>query len=162
MCLPAFPQAGTLSADDQKFLETAAQTDMLEAHLGQMAADQAAGSDIKDFAQMMVTDHTADYKQLGTLGTKIGGTVPKGLDPAHDKMIAPYEKLKAKAFDRKYAMDMVAGHTKALAAYKKESTDGQNADLKAYATQTIPTLEKHLDAAKQLGKPAAGGKKTAS
>ena len=43
---------------DQQFIDMAAQTDMLEAHLGQMAANQAASQDVKDYAQMLVTDHT--------------------------------------------------------------------------------------------------------
>jgi putative membrane protein len=47
---------------------------------------------------------------------------------------------------------MIAGHTKAIAVYKKESTDAQNPALKSYAEQTLPTLQKHLDGAKALEK----------
>jgi putative membrane protein len=63
--------------------------------------------------------------------------------------------LKGAAFDRRYAREMVAGHTKAITEYKRAAQDAQNADIKAYATQTLPTLEKHLQAAKDLAKPAA-------
>jgi putative membrane protein len=71
-------------------------------------------------------------------------------------MIAPFEKLKGAAFDRRYAHEMVLGHTKAIAEYKRAAENAQNADIKAYATQTLPTLEKHLQAAKDLEKkPAA-------
>jgi len=45
-----------------------------------------------------------------------------------------------------------AGHTEAIGVYTKESTDAQNADVKAYASATLPTLQKHLDAAKDLAK----------
>lgn len=137
---------------DQQFLDMAAQTDMLEAHLGQMAANQAASQDVKDYATMLVTDHTADYQQLTALATKDGLTVPTGLDAAHNKMIAPFEKLKGAAFDARYAHEMVAGHTEAIGVYTKESSAAQNADVKAYASATLPTLSKHLDAAKNLSK----------
>ena len=149
---PAFSQTGPAAGGDQKFVEFAAQTDMTEAHLGQLAADQAAGANVKDYASMLVTDHTSDYKQLGTIAGKAGLNVPKGLDAAHDKMIAPFEKLKGRAFDMRYEREMVAGHQQAIARYKQEAANGQNADLKAYANQVLPTLQKHLDSAKDLAK----------
>jgi putative membrane protein len=162
-CAPAFAQAGgsaTAGASaDQKFVDMAAQTDMMEAHLGQMAADQASAQGVKDFAQTLVTDHTADYNTLTAAATKAGATVPKGLDALHDRMIKPFEKLKGTAFDHRYIHEMVAGHEKAIAAYKKEEADGQSADLKQYATAALPTLEKHLQAAQDLEK---GGAKSTS
>jgi putative membrane protein len=136
----------------QKFVDMAAQTDMLEAHLGKLAADRAASQDVKNYAEMLVADHTADYQQLTALAAKDGFTVPTGLDAAHNKMIEPFEKLKGAAFDSRYVQTMIAGHTEAIGVYTKESTDAQNADLKSYAAATLPTLQKHLDAAKDLSK----------
>lgn len=150
-CVPMLAQAGG-SNDDQKFVDMAAQTDMLEAHVGQMAADQAASQAVKDYAQMLVTDHTNDYQQLSAAAAKAGATVPKGLDVPRDKMIAPFEKLKGAAFDHRFAHEMIVGHTKAIAEYKHEAQDGKSADIKAYASQTLPTLEKHLHEAESLQK----------
>lgn len=151
--LPALaqkPAAGAIT--DQQFVDLAAQTDMLEAHLGQMAADQASRQDVKDYAQMLVSDHTSDYQKLGALAAKANLTEPQGLDAEHNKMIASFEKVKGAAFDTRYVHAMIEGHTKALAVYKKESTDAQSGDLKEYASETLPTLQKHLDGAKDLTK----------
>ena len=137
---------------DQKFIDMAAQTDMLEAHLGQLAADQAKSPDVKTYAQMLVSDHTADYQQLTALAAKDGLTVPTALDAAHNKMIVPFEKLKGAAFDARYIHTMIAGHTEAIGVYTKESTDAQNPDVKSYASATLPALNKHLDGAKDLAK----------
>lgn len=158
-CVPGMAQSSAAGGADQKFLDFAAQTDMTEAHLGQMAADQSEAQAVKDFAQTLVTDHTSDYKQLGTIARKANLTLPNGIDAMHNKMIAPFEKLKGTAFDRRYAHEMVAGHQKAIAEYKKESESGENADLKAYATQTLPTLQKHLEAAQGLTPGKAAAKK---
>lgn len=149
--LPALaqkPAAGAMT--DQQFVDFAAQTDMLEAHLGQMAANQASRQDVKDYAQMLVSDHTSDYQKLGTLATKANLTEPQGLDAEHNKLIAPLEKANGTAFDTNYIHAMIEGHTKAIATYKKESTDGQSGDLKEYASEALPTLQKHLDGAKEL------------
>jgi putative membrane protein len=129
---------------------------MLEAHLGKMAADQAASQDVKNYAQMLVADHTADYQQLTALAAKAGLTVPTALDAAHNQKIVPFEKLKGAAFDARYTHTMVEGHTEAIGVYTKESTDAQNTDVKTYAGATLPTLNKHLESAKDLAKkPAA-------
>lgn len=162
-CLPAVAQhkhakaaaAKGAAMSDQEFVDFAAQTDMTEANLGQLASSNAAGQGVKDYAQMLVTDHTSDYNQLSTVAGKANLNVPKGLDAKHQAMVAPFEKLKGPAFDHKYVQEMIAGHTKAIAVFTKESTDAQNADLKAYASATLPTLNKHLDGAKELAKAHA-------
>jgi putative membrane protein len=157
--LPVLAQGGEAAAmSDQDFVNLAAQTDMTEAHLGQMAADQAESQAVKDYAQMLVTDHTNDYTQLSTAAGKAGLTVPKGIDEKHNKMIAMFEKLKGGAFDHHYIHEMAVGHEAAIAAYKKEVQEGQNPDIKAYATQALPILEKHLNGAKDLEKGKAAPK----
>lgn len=136
---------------DQQFVDFAAQTDMVEANLGQMAGSVASAQPVKDYAQTLVTDHTNDFNQLYTVAHQANLNMPNAIDAEHNKMmIDPFQKLKGAAFDHKYAQEMVAGHTKAIAIYKKEAADAQNPALKAYAEQTLPTLEKHLDGAKDL------------
>ena len=85
--------------------------------------------------------------------------MPNAIDAQNNKtMIGPFQKLKGAAFDHRYIREMIAGHTKAIAVYKKESADAQNAALKSYAEQALPTLQKHLEGAQavQKGKTPAG------
>jgi putative membrane protein len=53
-------------------------------------------------------------------------------------------------FDKAYANNQVAAHEKTVELFKKESTSSDNAELKAFATKTLPTLEAHLKMAKEL------------
>lgn len=145
---------------DQQFVDFAAQTDMVEANLGQFVQNAGSSDSVKDFGQMMVTDHTKDYGQLNDVARQASLTVPDAIDKEHNKqMIDPFQKLKGAALDHRYAQEMVAGHTKALAMYKKEAESAQNPALKTYAEQAVPVLEKHLDAAKAMekAKGAKGG-----
>ncbi len=140
---------------DQQFVDFAAQTDMIEAHLGQLAETVADTQPIKDYAQMLVIDHTADYNQLNRVAQEANLTVPTAIDSEHNKsVIGPLHQLKGKAFDHRYIQEMITGHTKAIAIYKKEAASAQNPALQTYAEQTLPTLQKHLDGAKALEKPA--------
>jgi putative membrane protein len=138
---------------DQQFVDFAAQTDMVEANLGQLAGSVASAQPVKDYGQMLVADHTKDYNQLFDVAHQANLNMPKAIDAEHNKaMVDPFQKLKGAAFDRRYAQEMVAGHTKAIAIYKKEAADAQNPALKSYAEQALPVLEKHLDDAKGLAK----------
>jgi len=144
--------AAPLSNPDKQFLITAARTDMIEAHEGQMAENQANRADVKDFGKTLVQDHTQDYGQLTALANKTGITIPKGIDAARTPDIQPLMHLNGAGFDRAFTRDEIAAHKRALAAFKREAEHGQDPDVKAYASSMIPTLEKHL----QLAEACAG------
>jgi len=161
LSLPALAQKKTAAGKamtDQQFVDFAGQTDMVEANLGQLAGNVASSQQVKDYASALVTDHTNDYQQLANAAKQANLNVPSAIDDEHNKaMIAPFQKLKGAAFDRKYAQEMVSGHTKAIEIYKKEASDGQNDAIKSYAQTALPVLEKHLSDAKDLekAKPSA-------
>lgn len=145
------------SKSDQQFVDFAAQTDMVEANLGQLAQNNASSQAVKDYGQMLVTDHTNDFNQLAQAAQQAGVNRPDAIDKEHDAAdITPMEKLHGEAFDKKFIHEMVVGHTAAIAKYKKEAADAQNTALKNYAETALPVLEKHLDRAKELEK--SGGK----
>ncbi len=156
----AQPKAGGKAAmTDQQFVDLAAQTDMVEANLGQLAQDQAERQDVKDYGKMLATDHTNDFQQLTAAAQQANLTVPNAIDEAHNKaIIGPYQKLKGAAFDHKYIADMIAGHTKAIEIYKKMAVDAENPAIKTYAETALPVLEKHLEGAKDLEKNKGGMK----
>jgi putative membrane protein len=157
VALPVFARqeakkAGKMAMTDQQFVDFAAQTDMTEANLGQVAQDKG-GDAVKSYGQELRTDHTSDYDQLTAAAQKANLTVPGAIDAEHNKAIDALDKLKGAAFDHRFAHEMVAGHEHAVAVYKKEADDAQSPDLKAYAQQALSTLQKHADDAKQLEKP---------
>jgi putative membrane protein len=150
----AQPKAGGKAGmTDQQFVDFAAQTNMVEANLGQLAGNVAERQDVKDYGQMLATDHTNDQQQLTAAAQQANLTVPNAIDEKQNKtVIGPYQKLKGAAFDHKYIADMIAGHTKAIEIYKKEAADAENPSIKSYATTALPVLQKHLDGAKDLEK----------
>ena len=148
----AIPAFSAMNSADRQFMITAARTDMIEAHEGQIAADRATQSDVKDLAKALINDHTQDYEQLTILATKTGVKIPKGINAAKDPAIAQLNHLKGAGFDRQFAKDEIVDHRRAVAAFKRESEHGKDPDVKAYATQTLPTLEKHLQLAEECEK----------
>jgi len=146
-------KAKAMGMTDQQFVDFAAQTDMVEANLGQLAGNAADQQAVKDYGQMLATDHTQDYQQLQAAAQQANLTVPTAIDAEHNKkMVDPFQKLKGAAFDKKYAAEMVEGHAKALEAFKKEAANAQNPSIKSYAEAALPVLEKHEAGAKDLMK----------
>ena len=70
------------------------------------------------------------------------------LKPAHKQLQDRLSALDGEAFDRAYATEMVKAHEKAIAMYEKASTQLQHGELKAYATESLPKLKKHLEMAR--------------
>jgi putative membrane protein len=62
----------------------------------------------------------------------------------------------AKSFDQAYANNQVKAHEATIALFEDEATNGQDADLKAFATETLPKLKDHLAHAKALAKAHSG------
>jgi putative membrane protein len=162
--VPALAQGKPMrgpAMSDQQFIDFAAQTDMVEANLGQLAETGTSSQPVIDYAQMLVTDHTNDFHQLYNAAQQANLNVPNAIDVENNKkMIDPFQKLKGPAFDHRYVREMIAGHTKAIAIYKKEAADAQNPAVKSYAEEALPVLQKHLDGAKDLEKAKTPAKKS--
>jgi putative membrane protein len=152
--LPLLAQSQTASNVDKAFMTMAAQADMTEAHLGQMAESQASKSQVKDFGQKLTHDHTDAYVQLTALAVKTRNAIPKGIDVRKISAIEQLMKAKGARFDRQFVQDEIRDHQKALAEFRREAQHGQNHDVKTYASKMIPVLEDHLHEAQTLAKPA--------
>src|SRR6478752_6602078 len=63
----------------------------------------------------------------------------------HDRL----SKLSGEQFDRVYMQLMVRDHRKDVSDFRKQSTSAKDADVKSFASQTLPTLEDHLKMAEQ-------------
>src|ERR1700751_3457652 len=70
---------------DQQFVDLAAQTDMVEANLGQLAQSAASSQQVKDYGQMLLTDHTNDFHQLGGVAQQANLKMPDAIDTEHNK-----------------------------------------------------------------------------
>jgi len=151
--LPPLAQAKVSSADET-FMKMAAQADMTEAHIGQMAEDHASQSQVKDFGQKLIHDHTDAYAQLAALAAKTGGSIPKGIDIRKISAVEQLMKLKGARFDQQFIREEIRDHEKALAEFRREAKFGHDPGIKAYASNMIPVLEGHLSEGKALSKPA--------
>lgn len=145
-----------MSAQDHNFIMDAAMGGMMEVELGRIAAQQGASDAVKQFGQRMVDDHGKANQELMSLAQSKGMTLPAAIDEKHQKDVTKLSSLSGAEFDREYTKMMVSDHRKDVSEFEKQSTHGTDADLKAFATKTLPTLKEHLQMAEALPGAKAG------
>ncbi len=142
--------ASGLSAADRKFVKEAAEGGMAEVELGQLAVEKASSDDVKKFGQRMVDDHSKANEKLKMIAASKSLTLPEGPNAAQKATKERLSKLSGAQFDKAYMRDMVQDHKKDVAAFKTESTSGRDADIKNFASETLPTIQDHLKMAESV------------
>ncbi|WP_181266996.1 DUF4142 domain-containing protein [Sphingomonas ursincola] len=140
------------------YVAQAANSDMYEIQAGELAAKNGQSQQVKDFGRMMVTDHTKSSQDMKAMVTRanLGTQPPARLDAEHQAMIDRLKSAKGEAFDREYMTQQMAAHRKALALHQGYAQSGDNTELKGFATQVIPVIQKHHDWLEQNGQGANG------
>lgn len=139
-----------LSEQDQKFVKEAANGGLAEVELGKTAQEKGQSQAVKDFGKKMVEDHGKANEKLKTLASSKGITLSSELKGEEKKHVEKLSALSGAEFDKAYTEHMIKDHRKDIAAFRKESKEGQDADIKAFATDTLPTLREHLKTIRQV------------
>jgi putative membrane protein len=142
--------ANSNAAPGGDFMSEAASGGMTEVELGKIASTKAQNAEVKKFAEMMVTDHTKANDELKALAVKKNITLPTTPNAKHQAAIQKFQGMSGAGFDKAYVDDMLEDHEKDVAEFEKQSQSNPDADVKAFAAKTLPTLKKHLDAIKAL------------
>ena len=150
--------AAKVSSSDKSFVEKAAIGGMAEVQMGKLAQQKAGSDQVKQFGTRMVDDHSKANDDLKQVASHKGITLPSDLDAKHKNKMAKLEKLSGAQFDRAYTDDMVSDHKKDVAEFEKQAKSGNDADIKGFASKTLPTLQQHLSLAESTDKAVKGGK----
>jgi putative membrane protein len=140
----------TKASNAQAFVTEAAHGGHAEVSLGKLASEKAASNDVKEFGQMMVKDHSKANDELATLAGRKGLDVPDGPAKKQKAEEERLSRLSGAQFDRAYMQLMVKDHEKDVRAFEQASRQLDDAELKRWASQTLPTLREHLDRARAI------------
>ena len=130
---------------------------------GNLALKKTKNPEVKKFAQLMVTDHTAVNKAAVDLVTKLKVTpeesdASKGLTAGGAENRAKLEKLDGAEFDKAYVDNEVAYHKAVIDTLDTTLVpSAQNAELKNTLISVKPAFEAHLKHAEMLQSQLEGG-----
>ncbi|WP_184545925.1 DUF4142 domain-containing protein [Mucilaginibacter sp. FT3.2] len=137
-------QGIAVDKDDAKFAVAAANGGMAEVAVAKVAETKAINQKVKDFAAMMVTDHGKANDELMAIAKTKNITLPAAPSDDKQKELADLSAKSASDFDKAYVDAMVDGHKKTISLFEDAAKNCKDADLKAFAEKTLPTIKGHL------------------
>jgi putative membrane protein len=151
------------AADDQTFVDTAWHANADEVTEARYVLQHTRDAKTREFAQMMIDDHTTANVKLLAAARKVPLATPSS-SPANAAsasgapVAAPagLSGLSGAALSKAYFAMAVSDHKTALDLFSSEASGGSAASLRAYASETEPTVRKHYDLASQW--VSSGGK----
>jgi putative membrane protein len=134
-------RARTKPFNDRDFVNMAAQAEMLQAHIGEMANTHSQQPGVRDLGGQISRQKISSYNELSMLAAKLGIAIPKGIDKGGNRTIARLDHLSGTAFDREFVKEESATAQREVAAFQRASQEAQNPGLKQYAAGALPNLK---------------------
>ena len=151
----AMPDQAKMANPDAEFAQKAAMGGKHEVDGAKFAVNKAQNADLKALANRLIKDHTAASNELSTImKTKkiaMGGEMHDSkMGEKKDQSNESWRSNSGAAFDRAYVDHLIMEHEKSIALYETEASSGSDAELKAFAAKTLPTIKEHLKAAQDI------------
>ena len=138
-----------ISSKDKEFVKKAASGGMMEVKLGKKAQEKASSPAVKNFGNMMETEHGKANDELKAIAEKKKIAFPKELERKHKATVKKLVDAKSEDFDKAYMKEMVKDHMEDIEEFRKGKDSVKDPELKAWIEKTLPTLESHLQVAKE-------------
>lgn len=130
---------------DAQFIVNAAEINMAQIQLGQLAQQRGQTRHVKELGKMMEDAHTKSQRDLTKLAKRKRISIPTS--PTDDVRSA-YKDLNNKSgkdFDKAYADMMVSIHKDAIKTFEDATTDRYDTDINNWAIATLPDLRTNLN-----------------
>jgi len=125
---------------------------LAEVELGQIAAQKATDPQVKEFAKRMVDDHSKANDKLKQVASTKNLPLPNDLPSDAKREADKLNELSGTQFDKEYMKDMLSDHKKDVSLFRSTAKSAKDSDVKQFASETLPTLEQHLQMAQTIGK----------
>lgn len=155
LCLPCASaqdpgQGQSQPISDGEFVQKASASGMAEVNLSNIALKQSTNEDVKKFAQQMINDHTKANKELLVLANSKRIEAATTMGAEHRQLGERMAQMTGADFDKHYMAGQVKDHVEAVALFESQAKNGQDAELKKWAGDTLPHLQHHLRMARQI------------
>jgi len=138
--------AGAPATTAPAYVAKAGASDLYERTSSQLVLQSTNNAKIRQFATMMIRDHTkstADVKRAATAARL--RVPPPALEPPQAQMVAELRRATGPARDRLYVQQQRMAHRQALALHSGYAQGGDVASLKTVAAATAPVVQHHIE-----------------
>jgi putative membrane protein len=148
---PAEKQNAAPSPPSARFVADAAAGALFEIKSGKLVLARSKSETVRALANRMVADHTAAFARLKQVVGKETLAAPSDqLDAKHKAILEDLNNTDDASFDKAYIETQYKVHLEALDLFKAYAKGTDNAALKRYAAEMVPTLQAHLEQISKL------------
>ena len=140
----------TVSAKDVEFASAITNNALNKVNTGKMALEKSTNNRVKDFASMLVNDHTKLGDELNRIAKDKKITLPALSGMAEMRQADRLAMKQGADFDKAYMDAMILDEKKAFDICENGSKTCQDVSLKTFAVKTLPVLKMHLDSAQAV------------
>ena len=140
----------TVSAKDVEFASAVTNNALNKVNTGKMALEKSTNSRVKNFATMLVNDHTKLGDELSQIAKDKKITLPPLSGMAEMRQADRLAMKQGNDFDKAFLDAMILDEKKALDICSNGTKTCKDASLKAFAIKTLPVLKAHLDSAQNV------------
>lgn len=133
-----------LSASDRMFLEDAIRGGIAEVNEMRLTQVRAGNPELRKAAEAMEREHVAANRELRRIAAVHGMEAPIEPPEARSQLYARLQDLEGASYDAVFVPAARDAHGKSILLYEKASAQSSNADVKKFATETLPTLRAHF------------------
>ena len=126
------------------FLHHAAEGQLREIDLGQLAVQRAGNEQVKQFGTRMIEDHTKARQEVQQLASKGGIQLPGHRGESHNDIKDQLSKLSGKEFDRAYMTAMLREHGKEMKELEQQALMETNQEVRQWAAGAVSVVKEHL------------------
>jgi putative membrane protein len=139
----------------KEFVEKVTISNMFEIEAAELAPRKVTNPAYRDFAKMIITDHTKAANELKLHVKNMKGLqIPSKLDQEHRQMIQALRLETGANFEDQYRTTQIQGHQEQIELFQDYAQNGGNSELMMCANNMVPTLQKHRQNADALPMPS--------
>jgi putative membrane protein len=143
-------QPGNLAASDMEFVRDAAHGGAMEVEFGKMLQQHAQSPDLKKYGERLVADHTKANDNLTRIAEKKGMRAPTEPDSDQRASLDRLSSTSGQQFDEQAREMAIRDHREDIGKFSKASESAQDPELRQFAKDTLPVLERHLREAQDI------------
>ena len=140
-----------VNGTDRKLMVKLGQGDASEFELANKVLPHASSARVRDFANLMITDHRRAFEDLERIARSNGVTLTRAMDDEHKAFEATLARRRAgAAYDRTYMDEMVKDHEKDTRDVEKAIRLIHDPALAGWARNELQIIQKHLRLARMV------------
>lgn len=133
------------SEHNAQFVVDAANGNLAEIRMAELALQKSSNKDIKEIAKMLQDDHTAALNDLKILASNKSISIPADVTDDTKQKLQKLTDEKPAAFDKEWTDKLMEKHMKTISDYEAALGTVTDQDIKNWINTVLPKIRAHHD-----------------